>query len=127
MDEDALSRLDRESYLSLATKRRDGRWVETPVWFAAHGGRLYVFTEAKAGKVKRLRNFPEVRVAACNVRGRVHGSQAHGKGRLVADSATIAAAYGALHRKYGWQMAVADFFSRLTGRMAGRAMLEIEL
>lgn len=127
MDDDALSRLDRESYLSLATKRRNGRWVETPVWFAARDGKLYVFTEAKAGKVKRLRNFPEVRLAPCSVRGRVRGAWSNGRGRIVGSPATIDAAYAALHRKYGWQMAAADFFSRLTGRIAGRAMIEIDL
>ncbi len=127
MDDSAIARLDRESYLSLATKRRDGRMVETPVWFAASKGRLYVFSEGKAGKVKRLRNFPEIRVAACSVRGRVHGTWMPGSGRIVTDPATIEAAYAALHRKYGWQMAAADFFSRLTGRMAGRAILELEV
>ena len=127
MDAATLAAFDRESYLSLATKRRDGRMVETPVWFAASGGRLYVFSEAKAGKVKRLRNFPEVRVAACNFRGRVHGPWFQGKGRRVEDAATVAAAYAALRRKYGWQMAIGDFFSRLTGRISNRAMLEIEV
>jgi PPOX class probable F420-dependent enzyme len=127
MDEATLGRFDRESYLSLATRRRDGRMVETPVWFAAHAGRLYVFSELKAGKVKRLRNFPEIRVAACNVRGKVHGPWIDGKGRRIEDSATIEAAYGALHRKYGWQMWIGDFFSRLTGRIGNRAMLELEV
>ena len=127
MDETTLARLDRESYLSLATKQRSGRWVETPVWFAAHGGRLYLFTEAKAGKVKRLRNFPEIRVAPCNMRGKVHGAWVEGKGRVVADPAKVEAAYAALHRKYGWQMWLTDFFSRLTGRIAGRAILELEV
>jgi PPOX class probable F420-dependent enzyme len=127
MDEAALARLDRESYLSLATKRRNGRWVETPVWFAADRGRLYVFTEAKAGKVKRLRNFPEIHVAPCNMRGKVHGTRVQGKGCVVADPATVKTAYAALHHKYGLQMWLADFFSRLTGRIAGRAILELEV
>lgn len=122
-----IHRFDREHYLSLATKRRDGRFVETPVWFAASGGRLYVFSEASAGKVKRLRNFPEIRIAACNVRGKVHGPWIPGVGRRVEDEATMAAAYVALHRKYGWRMAIADFFSRLSGRIANRAMLELEV
>ena len=55
MRPEELARLDREAYLNLATFRRSGAAVETPVWFAAHAGRLYVFTEADAGKVKRLR------------------------------------------------------------------------
>jgi len=127
MDDAALARLDRESYLSLSTRKRDGSTVETPVWFAAAGGRLYVFTESKAGKVKRLRNFPEIRVAACDMRGKVHGAWVDGRGRLLDDAAGIEAAYVALRRKYGWKMWIADFFSRLSGRMAGRAMLELEV
>ena len=127
MDAKALGTFDREPYLSLSTKRRDGRKVETPVWFAASGGRLYIFSEMKAGKVKRLRNFPEVEVAACNMRGRVHGPWTPGRGRRVEDEPTIRAAYAALHAKYGWQMKIGDFFSRLSGRISNRAMLEIEV
>jgi PPOX class probable F420-dependent enzyme len=127
MDEESLKKLDRESYLSLATRKRDGSSVNTAVWFAAHQGRLYVFTESKAGKVKRLRNFPQIRVAACDVRGKVHGPWIDGSGRLIDEPARVEAAYVALRRKYGWKMWIADFFSRLSGRMAGRAMLELEV
>jgi len=123
----ALRALDRESYISLATFKRSGEAVETPVWFAADAGRLYVFTEAEAGKVKRLRNDERVRVAACNVRGRVHGDWLEGKGRRVQDAAGEARAYAALRRKYGWQMRITDFFSKLTGRIGGRAVLELEI
>jgi len=33
----------------------------------------------------------------------------------------------ALRAKYGWQMRLVDFFSRLTGRYGRRAILEIEV
>jgi PPOX class probable F420-dependent enzyme len=127
MDPDALARLDREAYLSLATFRRSGVAVETPVWFAAHAGRLYVFTEGKAGKVKRLRANPEIRVAACGVRGAVKGPWLPGRARRIEDAATIEAAYRVLRRKYGLLMRLGDFFSRLAGRYDARAMLELEL
>ena len=39
-----ISDLDRHRYLSLATFRRNGAEVTTPVWFAAGDGKLYVFT-----------------------------------------------------------------------------------
>ena len=32
----------------------------------------------------------------------------------------------ALHRKYGWQMHLGDFFSRLTGKMNKRAYIRVE-
>ena len=47
--------LDRHRYVRVLTYRRDGREVATPVWFAASGGKLYVFSAGEAGKVKRLR------------------------------------------------------------------------
>jgi PPOX class probable F420-dependent enzyme len=119
--------LDAASYLSLVTFRRDGRAVATPVWHAEHAGRLYVFTAGGSGKVKRLRRDPRVRLAACDVRGRVHGSWWDGRARLLADPARERAGYAALSRKYGWQLWLVNLGSRLTGRIAERAMLEIEV
>jgi PPOX class probable F420-dependent enzyme len=122
-----VSDLDREPYISLATFRRSGVAVKTPVWFARSEDRYYVFSEAKAGKVKRLRNDPRIRVAPCTVRGRVTGEWIDGRARRVEDAATVEAAYRALRRKYGWQMRLADFFSKLAGRYDARAILELEL
>ena len=117
----------RERYVSLATFRRDGREVRTPVWVAAEGERLYVFSEGQAGKVKRIRATRRVRLAGCDVRGRVHGDWVSGSGRIVSEPDVTARGYGALRRKYGWQMRVGDWMSKLSGRYGRRALLEIEL
>jgi hypothetical protein len=101
--------------------------VKTPVWFARSGERFYVFSESRAGKVKRLRNDPRIEVAPCTVRGRVTGDWTPGRARRVEDAATVKTAYAALRRKYGWQMRMADFFSKLSGRFDARAILELEL
>jgi PPOX class probable F420-dependent enzyme len=127
MDAAARSALDRERYVSLETFRKTGRAVATPVWFARSGDRYYVFSEADAGKVKRLRNDPRVRLAACNVRGKVHGPPHAGRAARRDDPETVERAYAALRAKYGWQMRITDFFSRLAGRIGNRAILEIEL
>ena len=119
--------LDSARYVSLVTFRRDGRTVATPVWHAEHDGRLYVFTEANAGKVKRLRREPKVRLAPCDVRGRVRGDWYDGRARIVADAQAEDAAYTALSRKYGWQMWLVNLGSRLAGRINERAILEIEV
>ena len=50
--------MDDHRYVCLATVRRNGVEVKTPVWFAAVGEKLYVFTAGEAGKVKRLRHSP---------------------------------------------------------------------
>jgi PPOX class probable F420-dependent enzyme len=127
LDPAALAALDRKPYISLATFRRNGDAVETPVWFAADAGKLYVFSEADAWKVKRLRNDDRVRVAACSVRGHVNGEWFEGTGHRVEDAATERRAYATLRAKYGWQMRLLDFFSTLTGRINARAVLELNI
>jgi len=119
--------LDRHRYISLATFRRSGAEVTTPVWFAALGARLYVFTMSDSGKVKRLRHTPQARVAPSNGRGRVQGAWQPATARLVTDLGVIERAHAALHAKYGWQVWTADFFSRLTGRIRRRAWIEIDV
>jgi len=126
MKHTTFSDLDREAYISLATFRRDGRAVQTPVWFARRGERLYVFTESTAGKVKRLRNGSRARVAACNAVGRLRGDWIEARGRVVDDPERVSAAYAALRAKYGWQMTMVDFWSRLAGRYDARAIVELE-
>lgn len=119
--------LDDARYLNLVTFRRDGREVATPIWFAESGDRLYAFSAGDAGKVKRLRNSSRARVAHCDVRGRLRGDWREARARIVDDTQTVDRAYGALRAKYGWQMALADGFSRLGGRYRSRAILEIEV
>ncbi len=115
----------RDPYVSLASFRRDGREVRTPVWIAGEAGRWFVFSEGGAGKVKRIRAGGRVRLAACSATGRVKSGWIEGRARILREPGEIALAYRQLHRKYGWQMALGDFFSKLTGRYAKRAILEI--
>jgi PPOX class probable F420-dependent enzyme len=114
-------------YLNLATFRRNGAAVETPVWFAEHGGRYYVFSAGEAGKVKRLRNSDRARVAACDLRGKVLGPWLPARARVIADGARIASGSRALRAKYGWQSWIGDALSTLSGRIGRRAWIEIEL
>ena len=114
-------------YISLATFRRDGREVRTPVWVAEDAGHLYVFSEAKAGKVKRIRATKRVAVAACDARGGLRGDFSEGVGRVVSEADALDRGYAALRSKYGWQMLLANFFSTLSGRIGQRALLEIDL
>jgi uncharacterized protein len=114
-----------ESYINLATFRRNGKAVETPVWFAALNGKLYVVTDGTSAKVKRLRATQRVRLAPCNVWGGVTGDWVEGTGRIVAEHRLIGRAHAALKRKYGWQMWLLDTTSRLFGRIGRRAYLEL--
>jgi PPOX class probable F420-dependent enzyme len=120
-----VTELDRHRYVSLATFRRTGAEVRTPVWFAAMDGKLYAFTAGDSGKAKRLRNSSRARVAPCDARGGVQGAWRDATARLVTEAALIARAGVAMRAKYGWQLRILDLFSRLAGRIDRRAWIEI--
>jgi hypothetical protein len=127
LDAAALETLDRHRYINLVTFRRSGEAVKTPVWLAKRGERFYVFTAVGSGKVKRLKNDRRIRAAPCGPRGRLRGEWIDGLARRIEDPAIERAAYAALLAKYSWQMRVLNFFSRLSGRIEERAILELEL
>jgi uncharacterized protein len=119
--------LDHDSYISLASYRKNGTLVETPVWAAPLDGKLVVFTLRETYKVKRVQNNPAVRVAKCDVKGKVLGEWHEGTCRVVTDAEQEKRAYAALRKKYGLMMRLGDIASTLTGRMKRRIVLEIAL
>jgi hypothetical protein len=64
-----------QRYISLATFRKTGVAVYTPVWFAEENGHLFVMTASKMGKSKRIRNNPKVKIAPCTMRGKITGTE----------------------------------------------------
>lgn len=127
MDSDAIDALERGSYMSFATRKKSGDFVATPVWFAPEDGSYYVFSAGDAGKVKRLRNFSESRVAPCTVSGRVTGDWIDTRAYLLDDPSDQATALRALRHKYGLQMAIGDIFSKITGKMGRRAYIRVDI
>ncbi len=127
MPQPSFQQLAAQRYVSLVTFRRNGNGVATPIWIAPHNGKLYAFTDGTSAKIKRLRNSDRVRIAACDGRGNVRGEYTDGRARRVEDPARSQSAMAALRRKYGWQLAMIDFVSRLFGRIGRRAIIEIEI
>lgn len=123
----AVQKLTSESYINLATFRRNGKAVETPVWFAIIDGKLYVVTDGTSAKVKRIRATKKIRVASCNVWGGGTGEWFEGTGRILTDKAAVKHAHKALEEKYGWQMWLLDTISSLFGRIGRRVYLELSL
>ena len=126
MNSNEKNALERSTYISFSTRKRSGDWVATPVWFAPHEGSYYVFSAGAAGKVKRLRNFSESRIASCTMNGTVTGEWSDTQACVLETAAENDTALSALRRKYGWQMLAADFFSHLTGKMGRRAYIRID-
>lgn len=121
-----MSILSSGRYLSLATWRRDGREVRTPVWYVSLDGIHYCFTTRAAGKVKRIRRSPRAGIAPCTMRGALLGAWCEVHARLVDDTALCAQIYAALRRKYGWQMVLLDFIATLGRRHDQRVVIALE-
>ena len=115
-----------EAYLSLATFRKSGDEVATPVWFVELDGRFCVFSAGEAGKVKRLRNSSRARIAPCNATGVLKGEWVDANAWLVDDKNEIDRIERALVRKYGWQARMINFFSGISGKRAQRAYIVVE-
>lgn len=115
-----------ERYISLATCRHNGTEVLTPVWLAGAGEHFYLFSAGTSGKVKRIRVNPQAKMAPCDARGKVKGSWIDVHARIVAEPEIIERAYAVLRTKYGWQMALLDFFSSLSGKKRKRAVIELK-
>jgi len=88
-----------QRYISLATFRKNGTPVYTPVWFGEEDGRLFVMTSGKSGKAKRLRNNPEVRIAPSTIRGKVTGPEFSARVRFMRE-AEFARARKTINVKY---------------------------
>lgn len=123
----SLEQLAAERYVSFVTFRRSGDGVGTPLWVAEVEGRLYAVTNGTSAKMKRLRATDRIRLAACDSRGNARGEWVEGRAKGVEDPLMMDRALAALTRKYGWQMAVLKFFSRLSGRIRYRAFIEITI
>lgn len=129
----AIAQFELAKYLNLETLRKTGVPVRTPVWFVQDVSHtapsitiFYVYSEAKAGKVKRIRNNPNVRVAPCNFRGAERGTWIEGRARLCQERE---AAHGQqlLRQKYGVLKIVGDFFGTLARHKREVIAVEIAL
>ena len=72
-----------QRYISLATFRKTGVAVYTPIWFAENDNKLYFRTNSKMGKCKRIRNNPQVKIAPCTMRGKITGPEFSATARLL--------------------------------------------
>lgn len=95
-----IDRLSRSNYVLVTTFRRDGTPVPTPVWVGREGDELIVWTQATAGKVKRIRNNPEVELTECDLRGRPRGTPVRGTARIL-DAEGTEHGRRVLKKKYG--------------------------
>lgn len=116
--------LEGHKYVSLTTYRRSGAKVSTPVWFVQRDSRVYVWTMATSGKVRRLRNNPNVALAPCKVGGEPLGPYLEGVATMSEDDSSEEL-NKTFRLKYGMLMVLDKVATRLRHRK--RVFLEIKL
>jgi uncharacterized protein len=120
--------LNRQNYMALTTFRKNGQAVVTPVWFAQEGDKLYLFSGATAGKVKRITHTARVMAAPCTMGGTLLGDAVEANARILQTAEERRMADRALTRKYGWQKRLLFFWYRLRGEKdSDNAYLEISI
>ncbi len=129
---EAIAQFAQAKYLNLETFRKTGAGVRTPVWFAQDVSHtnpsvtvFYIYSEAAAGKVKRIRNNPHVRVAPCTLRGSVRGIWIDGRARIC-DENEAAHGQGLVRQKYGLLKILGDFVGRLMRHQQTVIAVEVE-
>ena len=120
---------NQETYINLSTRKRDGSFVDTPVWFAQEGdtNNYYVFSLKNVGKIKRIRNFPEVKVSICTCSGKPNRGGAYAMADLVDEPETTKVAYSILRKKYGIRFRIGDFFSWIKGTYHKRQIIRFSI
>jgi uncharacterized protein len=105
-----IHQFDDSKYLNLETYKKNGKVVNTPVWFVSEGKNFFVITRSGTGKVKRLRNNPNVRISPCNFRGKLKGKWVNGTASLQ-DSLEYERIMDIRNKKYGFQSKLASLFT----------------
>lgn len=124
MVQNELAWLRNYKYINLETYKKSGAAVRTPVWFAEDGQLIYIYSLADAGKVKRIRNNPRVRLAPCSMQGELKGEWVEGEARIQGPDGERRG-HQLLDKKYGILKKIGNIFSKLGGRQ--RAVISITL
>jgi len=110
-----LEQYNNQNYLNIETFRKNGEGVKTPVWFVVDGSVIYIRTGANSGKVKRIRNNPQVRIAPSKMDGTLLGDWGVAISREIVDPETGKKVDTLLGKKYGIQKTLFAWAGRLRG------------
>lgn len=119
-----LTQLKMGSHISIKTFRKNGEGAATPVWFLEDKDKFYICTGGATYKVKRIRNNPEVQIAASDASGNLKGEYFEGKARILARD-EVDPIYTLFRKKYrGFRMG--NFLANL-GKKEEKKRLYLEI
>jgi PPOX class probable F420-dependent enzyme len=107
-----ISQFLNQKYINLETYRRNGQAVRTTVWFVMDAGTIYIRTDMNSGKIKRIKNNPNIRITPSGARGQLKGKWIEGKIKM-AGSLELEHANQLLEQKYGIQGKIIRVFNKI--------------
>jgi PPOX class probable F420-dependent enzyme len=116
--------VSKAEFVLLTTFTKDGRPKPTAIWAVPDGDRLLAITQAKAWKVKRIRNTPRVTVAVCDRSGNPKSEEVEAVAAIL-DQADVRRVYAGIGKRYGLIGKAFNLFSRLRGGMKNNVALEL--
>ncbi len=113
-----IEKFSNEKYINLQTFRKNGESVNTPVWFVILNDKIYVVTKEFTGKVKRLKNNMDVKIAPCTLGGKLKGDWISGKAEFSSESETDGI-MKLRNKKYGFWSKMVGVFTTKKGKYVG--------
>jgi len=103
-----------EKYIVLETLKKNGKSVKTPVWFVEQDDLVWVVTRKFTGKVKRIKNNNQVKLAPSNFSGKPKGNWLSGIAQIV-EGDMAHKIIQQRNKKYGLIAKLIGFFSAKKG------------
>ena len=113
------SRLDQftdQKYINLETYRKDQTPVKTPVWFIINNDRILITTKETTGKVKRLRNNQNARIAICSMKGDIKSNWVNVGVQKITQESDVEKTVKLRKKKYGFSARLISMFTSQKGK-----------
>ena len=113
------SKLDQfidQKYINLETYRKDQTPVKTPVWFVIDNDQLYIITKETTGKVKRLRNNQNARIAVCSMKGDIKSNWVDVGLEKILEESNVEKIVKLRKKKYGFSARLISMFTSQKGK-----------
>ena len=105
-----------QKYLSLETYKRDNTPIQTPVWFVIDNDQLYITTKETTGKVKRLRNNQNARIAVCSMKGDIKSNWVDVGLEKIPEESNVEKIVKLRKKKYGFSARLVSMFTSQKGK-----------
>ncbi len=107
-----------KKYINLQTVKKNGVSVNTPVWFVISENQIYVITRELTGKIKRIRNNNDVKIAICSFSGKLKGDWVSAKAEITSQNETERV-LKLRNQKYGLWAKLIGIFTKNKGQFVG--------